>query len=294
MHLSRRHFLTLAASLPMTASAQGTPVPGIAPYETVRVGDIDVGYRVRGEGEPLVLIMGFAGTMDAWDPTFLAELASRYQVITFDNRGIGATSGTGRYRFDQLAGDVAGLIDALEVGPAHVFGWSMGAMIALELAIRHRELVRSVVLHAGDIGGSNAISASPDVLADLLDTAGGEDATRQRELDLMFPPEWVESHPSEVAAFLARPANPVSTDAVLMQGNALLEWYVQDHAAASVRVPTMIMHGAGDVVIPVANAQILADAIPGSWLIRLPGGHGLHYQSPVELAALCEVFLSTG
>jgi pimeloyl-ACP methyl ester carboxylesterase len=110
----------------------------------------------------------------------------------------------------------------------------------------------------------------------------------------MFPAEWVEDHYDYIEWVFSRPALPVSPQAILLQGNALLGWYSQSHAVASVRVPTLILHGTDDLVIPVANAQLLADAIAGSWLIRLPGGHGVHYQYPREIGAMTHLFLQSG
>jgi pimeloyl-ACP methyl ester carboxylesterase len=296
MHLTRRHLIGLAAALPATATTftQATPVPGVPPYETIAVGDIEIGYSIEGDGEPLLLIMGFTGTMTGWDPNFIAALTASYRVITFDNRGIGATTGTGPYPFTQLADDVAGLIDTLGFGQVSVFGWSLGAMIALDLVIRHRERVRQVILHSGDIGGTEAVTASGDLFATFVDQSGTEEEVRQRQIEHMFPAEWVEDHYDYIEWVFSRPALPVSPQAILLQGNALLGWYSQSHAVASVRVPTLILHGTDDLVIPVANAQLLADAIAGSWLIRLPGGHGVHYQYPREIGAMTHLFLQSG
>jgi alpha-beta hydrolase superfamily lysophospholipase len=91
--------------------------------EKVDVGDIEVAYRSHGEGYPLVLIMGYSGTMDLWDPDMLNALAAGHRVITFDNRGMGeTTAGTREFTVEQFADDTAGLMDALGINRAQVLG----------------------------------------------------------------------------------------------------------------------------------------------------------------------------
>ena len=110
--------------------------------QRVKVGDIEIAYREYGAGFPLVKIVGFASTMDGGDPELVAALADRFTVITFDNRGMGETgAGTRPFTVEQFAEDTAGLMDALGIESAHVFGISMGGFIAQELALRHPEKV---------------------------------------------------------------------------------------------------------------------------------------------------------
>ena len=98
-----------------------------SPDNTKRVDDITMAYWTYGAGYPLVMIMGFSGTMDMWDPTVITELSARYQVIVFDNRGMGkTTAGTREFTIEQFADDTAGLMSALGLEQAHVLGWSMG------------------------------------------------------------------------------------------------------------------------------------------------------------------------
>ncbi len=104
---------------------------------TTQVGDIKMGYRVYGSGDPLVMIMGYGSTMAMWESGFFRALSSRFKVIVFDNRGMGASeAGSRPFSIEQFADDTAGLMAALELRRAHVLGWSMGALIAEELALR--------------------------------------------------------------------------------------------------------------------------------------------------------------
>jgi 3-oxoadipate enol-lactonase len=112
----------------------------------VRANGIDVFYEVQGAGEPLLLIAGFASDHMIWSKA-VAGLARHYRVLVFDNRGVGQTSGAHTVlSIRQMAEDAAGLLDAVELNPAHVAGHSMGGLIAQELALAHPEQVRTLTL----------------------------------------------------------------------------------------------------------------------------------------------------
>src|SRR5919107_2389620 len=101
------------------------------PLEKVRVGDIDVAYKMFGQGDPIILFNGASDSMDAWDPSFLTGISSNHTVIAFDQRGIGnSTVGSKPYTYPQLANDAAGLLDALKIPKADVMGYSLGGHIA--------------------------------------------------------------------------------------------------------------------------------------------------------------------
>lgn len=117
-----------------------------SPVKYVSVNGIELGYREFGSGEPLLLIMGFGGTMGAWNETFVWELAQDYRVIVFDNRGVGYSSDDEEnYSLELFASDTAGLLEALGIPKASVFGTSMGASIAQELALNYPEKVDKLV-----------------------------------------------------------------------------------------------------------------------------------------------------
>ena len=106
----------------------------IAEVKMVKGGDIDIAYKTFGHGEPWILIMGYTGTMDMWSPKALNEFAKYYQVIIFDNRGMGLTSvGNKEFTVDLFGNYTAELLDALNIKKANVLGWSMGTEIALSL-----------------------------------------------------------------------------------------------------------------------------------------------------------------
>ena len=99
--------------------------------EKVRVGDIDIAYKMFGKGDPILLFNGASDSMDAWDPSFISSVSSNHTVIVFDSRGIGNTTvGSKSYSIQQLANDSAGLMDALKIQKANVFGYSLGSLMS--------------------------------------------------------------------------------------------------------------------------------------------------------------------
>ena len=110
-----------------------------AKTEHVQVGDINIAYKRFGQGKPILFISGTSQTKDAWEPTLLLELAAtNHTVIVFDNRGIGETTvGTKPFSIEQFAYDTAGLLDALQIEKADVFGASLGSFVAQELALNY-------------------------------------------------------------------------------------------------------------------------------------------------------------
>ena len=135
------------------------------PAKKVHVGDIDIGYKILGKGEPILLFNGASDNMDAWDPSFLRSLSSNHTVIVFDNRGIGnTTTGSKPYSMQLLANDTAGLLDALNIHKADVFGYSLGGHIAQQFTVRYPEKVNRLILAATTCGGKNGIPEPPEFM----------------------------------------------------------------------------------------------------------------------------------
>jgi pimeloyl-ACP methyl ester carboxylesterase len=133
------------------------------PLEKVRVGDIDVAYKMFGKGEPILLFNGASDGMDAWDPSFLTGLSSNHTVIAFDQRGIGnTTAGSKPYTYQQLANDTAGLLDALKIPKADVMGYSLGGHIAQAFTVSYPDKVNSLILVASSCGGKDAVPKPPE------------------------------------------------------------------------------------------------------------------------------------
>src|ERR687896_2765660 len=128
------------------------------PLEKVRVGDIDIAYKMFGQGDPIILFNGASDSMDAWDPSFLTSISSNHTVIVFDQRGIGnSTVGSKPYTYPQLANDTAGLLDALKIPKADVMGYSLGGHIAQAFTVSYPEKVNRLILVATMCGGKDSI-----------------------------------------------------------------------------------------------------------------------------------------
>ena len=126
------------------------------PAKKVHVGDIDIGYKILGKGEPILLFNGASDSMDAWDLSFLTDISSNHTVIVFDQRGIGnSTVGSKPYTYPQLANDTAGLLDALKIPKADVMGYSLGGHIAQAFTISYPDKVNRLILVATMCGGKD-------------------------------------------------------------------------------------------------------------------------------------------
>jgi pimeloyl-ACP methyl ester carboxylesterase len=268
-------------------AAAPTPQEGKA-----TVGDIEVSYRIQGQGAPLLLIMGLAGTMDIWDPTLLGHLTQHYRVITFDNRGIGGTTiGTAPFTIPQLADDTAGLMEALGIDHAFVLGWSLGSHVAQELVLKYPQRVDRLILYASLCGGPEAIRGA-NTMAQFTNTSGGPLQRAERLLNLILPPEWVRTHLPYVLEIFVHPLDRAPQATIDKQVQAEREWAGTCDRLGQVTRPTLVVTGTDDQATPPANSLLLAERIPNAWLAYFTGGgHGLMYQYPDQFAATIGNFL---
>ena len=250
---------------------------------------VNIHYDEAGEGDPLLLIMGYGMPGDAWLGSI--PFLHGFRAIYYDNRGTGRSDKPGGpYTIDRMAEDAAGLLDHLGIARAHVYGVSMGGMIAQELALRHPTKVRSLVLGCTFCGGEQSRMPDPQIIEELVDVVcsmgnGDPAAWVDRQLPLMFTPEWIAANPAIRDLFLMiapmLPPTPPETAHQTMAG--LTGWTSHDRLP-EIRMPTLILHGDRDVLIPVENAHVLAARIPGARLHIVPGaGHGYPAQDPVGI-----------
>jgi len=293
-------FLALAA---LTGCVLAPATPTATPAAQVRTkpptrqataGDISVAYRVYGAGEPLLLIMGYASTMDTWNPDLIAPLAEHYQVIVFDNRGMGqTTAGSRPFSIEQFAEDTAAFLDALRLPRAHVLAWSMGTNIALEFALRHPDKVNRLILYAGNAGGAQAIPPSPAVLAQLTDTSGTPEEQGRRLMGLLAPGEWLAQNGRYLGEIFSGPQETSEPANIGKQAAAIAAWRGAFERLPALRPPTLLITGSEDVITPPANSVQMAGVIPNAWLVQLRGGgHGAQYQYPALMARIAGDFLA--
>jgi len=249
--------------------------------------------RFYGQGDPLLLIMGYSGSQDLWDPTFLQILSEHYRVITFDNRGAGATTtGTKPFSIEQFADDTAGLLKALGISKTHVLGFSMGTNIALELALRYPDTVSKLALYAADPGGSSAIPPTSETIQQLTDPSGSPQEQGQRLIELLFPPDWMKNHPDRIKEIFYRPMETVSPETIGRQAQAIAQWKGSMDRLDQIHCPTLLVTGTEDVIAPAGNSLLMVPKLPGAWLVQLEGGgHGVMYQEPERLARIVLLFL---
>jgi pimeloyl-ACP methyl ester carboxylesterase len=283
---------TLAAPAP--ALAAPTPSVTAAPVRSVRTALGTVGYRSIGHGRPLVLIMGLAGSIDAWQPKFIDALARHHRVIAFDNEGIGRSSlRPGPLTISRVADDTAALIRALHLRQPDVLGWSMGGFIAQALAVRHPGRYRRLILSATAPGNGHAELPSAAVGKVLADGGGNI-------LGDLFPPDQARQGPAYVAAITKYPhfyLPPAKVDA--LQLIASTRWLgghdPSGRALARLRVPTLISDGAQDVILPAANSTKLGRLLPDARVKLYPdAGHGFLFQDESSWVTLIERFLRPG
>jgi pimeloyl-ACP methyl ester carboxylesterase len=153
----------------------------------VRVGDIDIAYKIFGKGKPLLLIPGFSMTMDMWDPNMLNRLSSNHTVIVFDNRGIGQTTAgndTNKFSIAQFANDTAGFLAALKLDgsrsnnqPIDILGLSLGGFIAQEYALTYPNKVDRLILLVSSCGGKESIppQISPEAFKGMVSGNASKD-----------------------------------------------------------------------------------------------------------------------
>jgi pimeloyl-ACP methyl ester carboxylesterase len=289
-----RSLVALAICLLLAPAAAAAPQRSItdAPIRTVRAGQGEIGYRSVGEGRPLILIMGLAGTMDAWPPRFVDSLAARRRVITFDNEGIRRTTvGAGTLTIGRMAGDVASLIRALRLRRADVLGWSMGGMIAQSLARRHPKLVRRMVLCATAPGDGRATPPAADVISQLATGTGNV-------FQLLFPP----GHDSEAGMYARAitsypsPSPAAPANVTQAQFGATARWLAgadpSGRPLRRLRLPVLVGGGGLDRLLPVANQRYLARALPNARLRVYPdAAHGFFVQHRREFVRVVDRFL---
>lgn len=258
----------------------------------IHVGDIDIAYKMFGNGKPVLLINGFSAPLDFWDPILLANLASNHTVIVFDNRGIGnTTSGIKKFSISQFANDTAGLLDALNVSKADVIGWSMGGMIAQELTLMHPEKVDKLVIHASSCGGKQSVLPSQEVIMAAVTISSNSVERIQKILPLLFPEIWRMQNPNYLEK-LPRTTEVIPSETLDLQTEAILNWEGVCDKLNIITQPTLVVVGTDDFFTPSSNSLLIAEKINGSRLVQIPGGgHGVMFQYPETFNSILQTFL---
>ena len=232
-------------------------------------------YESRGRGPAVLLVMGLGMTLAAWWRT-VPVLAASFRVLTFDNRGVGRSEPAALpYTVAQMADDAIAVLDAAGEDAAHVYGISLGGMVAQEAALRHPERVRALVLGATTPGGSRATAPDDAALALFARAVGmGAEETAWASVPFIYSERTRRRHADRIAADIARRVRfPVDPRAYGHQVAAAVA-HSTSARLRHIAAPTLVVHGEEDAVVPVGNARVLAEAIPGAELRLLPrAGH---------------------
>jgi 3-oxoadipate enol-lactonase len=255
----------------------------------VSVGEIELAYERSGSGPPLLLIMGMSGTALHWGEPFLEPLRRDFDVIAYDHRGVGDSSRLqGSVTIVEMAEDAAGLLDALGLDSAHVVGISMGGMIAQELALAEPGRVRTLTLGCTYCGGAGSSLTEPEVLSPLVDAmlSGDRERALRAGFEVNISAEMAKDDGlyTRYQAIASRRA--VAGPVVMAQLQACA---AHDTSArlAGLTMPTLIVHGTDDQLLPVRNGRLIASRICDSRLEILDGaGHLFFWEQPHRSAEL--------
>ncbi len=256
-----------------------------APTHTINAGGVEFAYRQLGpsSGVPVVFLTHLAAVLDNWDPRVVDGIAAKHRVITFDNRGVGASSGATPMTIKQMASDTVTFIRALGFDQVDLFGLSMGGMIAQVIAQQQPQLVRKMILAGTGPAGGEGIDKVTRIT--YLDTARGL-LTCQDPKQFLFFTRTANGRRAgrEFLARLAERTNDrdkaISVCSFRAQLKAIHRWGRQKPAdLASIRQQVLVMNGDGDKMVPTKNTIDLDRRLPNSQLVLYPdAGHGGVFQ----------------
>ncbi len=249
----------------------------------------ELNYERAGEGEPLLLVQGMTANLLAWGRPFSSQLEQSFDVISFDNRGMGLSSPvTEAFSIAEMAADTAALLEALEIESAHVLGISMGGMIAQELALAHPERLRSLTLGCTYCGGPGS------QLMDPADFQGMVEAMSSGDQQRIYRAMWEVNVSPEFAADDGNYAEFTAMTEMRKASRQTIAFQMQAIAAhdtnarlPNVTTPTLVLHGTGDRVLGYPNGPLIASLIPAARLETFEGvGHMFWWEQPERSAEL--------
>lgn len=265
------------------------------PY--AKLDEISIYFEVHGDkGSPLLLIHGLGSSIADWSLEWIRLLSMQHVVIIFDNRGVGRSDKpTTPFTMMDFASDAAGLLDNLQIDRAHVFGCSLGGMIAQHVILNYPARVQSLILACTSSVWEHPKFVAPtqEVLTQLAKPTSGD---REQDIrdgwQIMHPPTFIESHRNwleqELQKSLALEYPETPDYARALQMGAVLNSHSTYDKLSQIMCPTLVQTGTADVLIPPENSRILAELIPNARLIEYPGyGHG--FLGPCEEKATQDI-----
>ncbi|HET6827596.1 MAG TPA: alpha/beta hydrolase [Ramlibacter sp.] len=318
LYLSRVGLCLLALSatlLSACATADKPPVPAIStanvataqgatwnsvPTQVVSAGGVDFAYRELGQknaSTPVILLTHLAAVLDNWDPRVVDGIAAKHHVVAFDNRGVGASTGSPANTIEQMADDAITFIKAKGFKQVDLFGFSMGGMIAQEIVLKEPQLVRKLILTGTGPAGGPGISTVAGVSNyDLLRaTFTGQDP--KQYLFFTRTPKGIEAGKAFLKRLQERTDNrdkDIAVGAYVAQLQALSAWGQKRPADLSViKQPALVANGDDDRMVPTSNSYDLAKRLPNAQLVIYPdAGHGGIFQYHEDFVPKALAFLA--
>jgi 3-oxoadipate enol-lactonase len=240
-------------------------------------GPVNLHWKSYGEGPAVLLVAGQGMTVDGWWST-IPVLARSFRVIAFDNRDTGASSRLPwPYTVGQMAGDAVAVLDAAGEQRAHVYGISLGSLVAQELALRHPDRVGALVLGASSAGGFAAYKPAPASFAQTFLVRAGAMGPEEAEwaaVPYTYAERTRRFHPDRISEDIAHRLRTPPEPLAYMHQAAAVAAHDAYERLNRVCAPTLVVHGEQDVFVPPANALVLAERIPGAQLRLWPdAGH---------------------
>jgi 3-oxoadipate enol-lactonase len=260
-----------------------------------KAGDINLEYHVEGSGPPLLMIMGFAGSASSWGDPFLEALRPHFTCIRFSNRGTGLSDKPeGHFSIRTLADDAANLLTALDIERPHVFGVSMGGMIAQELVLNYPQRVNGLILGCTGPGFAHGVQAKPETMSKMMPAPGLSPDEIVRNFWTIVCSHTFIQHAAAflegmVAASLAQPT-PMET---LVHQMVAINTFDSYDRLPQIKAKTLVIHGDLDLLVPPPNGRILAERISSAELRTLPGvAHMFFWEEAQKSATMVTQFLS--
>jgi pimeloyl-ACP methyl ester carboxylesterase len=263
---------------------------------------VDYAYRDTSGGEggvPLVLLQHFRGNLDNWDPALIDALASARRVVTFDNAGVGGSTGTTPDTIEQMARDAIAFVSALEIGQADLVGFSIGSFVAQQIALVRPALVRRLILASSAPKGAAGMHGwAPEVIGAI----GTPHTSPEAYLDVFFARS-ADSRRAGQQAQRRMYARTEDRDTAttwatrLAQYDAVCAWGIPDHALlqrlSAIDMPAFVANGDSDPMILPHYSHLLAGLIPHAQVKIYPdAAHGFLFQHHAEFAADVDAFLT--
>jgi Predicted hydrolases or acyltransferases (alpha/beta hydrolase superfamily) len=270
------------------------------PTRTITAGGVQFAYRELGTdnpGTPVVFLIHLAAVLDNWDPRVVDGFAAKHRVITFDNRGVGASSGKPAASMEEMAKDAITFIKAMGLKQVDLFGFSMGGMIAQEIVLMESKLVRRMIITGTGPAGGEGISKVARVT--YFDMLRGLLTCQDPKQFLFFTrtPAGIRAGKEFLQRLKERSENrdkKVTVATLQAQLKALRRWGAKKPVDLSqVRHPVLVANGESDRMVPSINTRDLAQRLPNSELIIYPdSGHGAVFQFYADFVQRALAFLS--